>query len=391
MKKSEIIKLIQKFESVLEKPRRQSKELDNLRYEELKKTCCELNDELFTAHWNSGNYGKILEDIALIAVKLDDPIGMCNLGIYYKIIKNDDVNASLYFKMGHDLGVDICTYNYFMVLMDNYLNETNKFNITNDMIDKMIKYYENITNDDQLYNKELAKYRTSLYYLGNYYLKKAGDNDKASEYFKRGHDLGDKLCTNNYCSLKFNMGKKFYEQNNFDGMIKEYELAANAGDNNVTYLLGKYYSENKEKYDTKKDVNVMYYLGMYYYFNQDYENAEEMAKRGYELEDKKCQELYGLIKFSMGFRHSEKREYDKMKENYKFAIKMGNTNAMNNLGIYYHDIEKNNENSHELALHYTKMAMDLGHEDARDNYHSIKESLMCIIFQNLQEVSRCYF
>ena len=57
------------------------------------------------------------------------------------------------------------------------------------------------------------------------------------------------------------------------------------------------------------------------------------------------------------------KDYNKMKEYYLMAIKKGNSHAMNNLGYQYQYIEKNNA----LALKYYYMAMKQGNVQAMLN------------------------
>jgi tetratricopeptide (TPR) repeat protein len=87
------------------------------------------------------------------------------------------------------------------------------------------------------------------------------------------------------------LGVYYKKQEDYDNMIKYYQMAIEKGNSNAMYNLGLYY-EKQEDYDNmmkyyqmateKGDLDAMNNLGFYYEKKKDYDNMAKIAKMIYD-------------------------------------------------------------------------------------------------------------
>ena len=96
----------------------------------------------------------------------------------------------------------------------------------------------------------------------------------------------------------------------------------------------------------------------------------------YNMNDIKADNIYNIddniYLYDIGLKYYTDKKYDLAKKYYLMAIAKGNTDAMNNLGFYYIDIEDNSY----LIKKYLFMAIQKGNTSAMNNlglYYETRE------------------
>lgn len=363
--RTKLFNLISNIELKLKKEQTTFSDLEIKSTEELTDYYCEMNSELFEIYWDLCisrriDYSCLLE-LALIAYQYKHCFAMCNIGAYYSVLKKDDDTAIKYWKEGLDLGNISCLNNYYVILNRWYADSENSKKVSEDMTHNLlqhhIKQYE-LKNDPSVANN-----------IGVCYYKQ-GNLELAEKFWKISYDAENICAKRNYGLIKYESGCKQFENGNMEKMFEDFDISARAGFEDSMVFLIKYCKQNKHnEVDMINPINV-YYLGMFEYLSNNLEKSEEFFKAGYKLGDVRCKEAYMNIKFDTGLKYQNDEQYEQMIESYNLAITLGSTNAMNNLGIYYKDTDI------VQCKKLLKMAADLGHVDAYENYHSVCGSLM---------------
>jgi len=121
----------------------------------------------------------------------------------------------------------------------------------------------------------------------------------------------------------------------------------------IRFIYQYYYNNERiHEYYQKvmNDDNSLIYLGHYYLFRNNY-NVEEYIKWAIELGNSNAMCVLGQYYQNIG------KNCDLMKKYYIQAIELGNSNAMYSLGRYYHYIAYN----YELMQYYDLCAIKLNH------------------------------
>ena len=138
-------------------------------------------------------------------------------------------------------------------------------------------------------------------------------------------------------------------------VVEQYELTYIEGDinHNALYKLWT----TGEMFDTEKSSGLeLNYIGLYYAkVKQDYQKMKMYYLMAIERGDSNAMNNLGL--------YYEFTEVELMKQYYLMAIELGNSNAMNNLGHYY----ENTEVDSELMMRYYLMAIERGNSAAMVN------------------------
>lgn len=384
-----VIQLIISIENDLDKDPTLQTDLESKSLEELTEYYCYMNDELFDVYWDKycAQCGYIrnpkrdhILNLAMIAYdEFHDERSFQNIGAYYFMIEKNFQLALKYWKEGMDVKAGACESNYYIAVESCYFSEDNvkksyiDENDINNMVLYAIKVLENNDNDNEQTDQKRGK-KANI--LGVYY-NQNNDESKALEYFKIGYDLGNVDAKNNYGGIKFCSGYDNQAKENYEEMFSDYEEAIEAGDDNALRNLSIYSYEHKNTDENMQNPKIVYYIGYYYYMKGMMDDASEYFMKGIKLNSDKCKKEYSNVKFDLATMHKKNEEYDEMETNYKLSIAHGNTNAMNNLGIYYNEID-----DIDKAKEYLKMAADLGHDDAYDNYNDVCGNLRWTKLEN---------
>ena len=129
------------------------------------------------------------------------------------------------------------------------------------------------------------------------------------------------------------------------------------------------------------ESDKLLWIGNYYKLNKKYNEMKKYYLMAIELNDSDAM-------FNLGhYYHQIEINYDEMKKYYLMAIKLNNSLAMNNLGYYYKEIK----NYDEMKKYYL-MAINLNNSNAMINlcvyYEDIEKTIICPI--SLNETNICY-
>lgn len=375
----DLINLILETQQILKKTQTNLNILELTPIDDLTEIYCDLNDELFEIYWESfmerkiTNH-KILLNLALIAYELKHPLAICNIGAYYQIILRDFDTAFKYFKEGKELSDPSCTRNYFSLIKKWYFsNDTNLTQkISKTDIDELFEYYLALcknNNDDG--------YAGYLNDLGALYFKEYDNLEKAEECFEKASKLGSKEAKNNYGMLKLNSALKHKENNELEKMFEDLDISEQMDNEEalshaINYVTSLISTKNENSVNNQK---YLYYLGIYYHLLKNNKKSEKFLLKGYKInknndDGKRCINMYTEFKFINACEYAKNNKFDMMIKEYLAAIYYKNTKAMNNLGLYYKNVDMN------LCKKYLKMAIELGNKDAEYNYNVITGRLM---------------
>lgn len=226
-----------------------------------------------------------------------------------------------------------------------------------------IKKYKELINQGELQGYSCA---------GIYYARQ-GDFKEAINYFNKGKEKGSLEA---YAQLGSLYSSFLHD---YEKAVKNYKIAANAGDGKSAHNLGVYYYKNfkydeaykwfMKSYETG-DINSLISIGLMYIDQKKYDEAINTFKkvgklgepRGYrslgilfiknkdvknEKEGikylKKCYEMgYGLCAGGLGTYYEEnKKDYKKAEDWYKKGFELKNVESTSRLGLLYEEILKN--------------------------------------------------
>lgn len=364
--RSKLFNLISDIEPKLKKEQTLLDDLELKSTQELIDYYCDMNTELFDIWWDlcvrrRMNHSCLLE-LANIAYQYKNCLSICNIGAYYSLLKKDDDTAIKYWKEGLELGDISCTRNYYLILHRWYVDPIHNTKVNENMAHNMLHYY--------LQQYELNNDPNDANIVGVCYYKK-NNMELAEKFWKISYESGNMSAKKNYGILKYESGFKHYENGNIECMFEDFDISARTGDTDSIIFLAKYCNQNKCGENDMKDPKILYYLGIFQLLSKNLEKACEFFLNGHNLGDSRCKEEYANTKFSIGLGFQQNKENEQqMIEAYNLAIEFGSIDAMNNLGIYYKDKDINQ------CKKLLKMATDLGHKEAYDNYHSVCGSLM---------------
>ena len=110
--------------------------------------------------------------------------------------------------------------------------------------------------------------------------------------------------------------------------------------------------------DYSNQPNILYFFGVHCGVKKDYNKMKEYYLKAIELNHSDAMNNLGY------YYHFIEKDYNKMKEYYLKAIELNNTYAMNNLGYYYKYIEKDYNKMKEYFL----KAIELNNVHAMNNF-----------------------
>ncbi|MGB5918096.1 SEL1-like repeat protein [Arcobacter sp.] len=244
--------------------------------------------------------------------------------------------------------------------------KNSKYDITQCIKVKYTK--EDIENYKKLINQgELQGYSCA----GIYYMRQ-GNFDEAINYFNKGKEKGSIEAYGQLGSLYSSF------LHDYKKAVKNYKIAANAGDRKAAHNLGVYYYKNftydeaykwfMKSYETG-DLNSLISIGLMYEDQKKYDEAISTFKKVGELGEprgyrslgilfiknkdvkndiegikylKKCYEMgYGLCAGGLGTYYEEyKKDYKKAIEWYKKGFELKNEVSTSRLGLLYEEILK---------------------------------------------------
>ena len=182
-------------------------------------------------------------------------------------------------------------------------------------------------------------------------------NQEASNWLKKAADKGD---TKAYGDL----GRYYFEIQNYQEAIKWLKKAADRGDTNAYSGLGRCYLEIQNYQEASKwlkkavdkgDTKAYKGLGLYYILQQNYQEAINWLKKA---ADKGDTNAYG----GLGRCYVQLQNYQEAINWLKKAIDKGDSDAYGDLGYCYLEIQ-----NYQEAINWLKKAIDKGDSNAYGN------------------------
>jgi TPR repeat protein len=216
--------------------------------------------------------------------------------------------------------------------------------------DTIIKIFNSDDIAEEEYNLEND---IILLLIGNYYELVKQNQELAVKYYEMSANLDNS-------SAMVELGNHYLNNSNDELMVKYYQMAVEKGLKEPLSTLGRHY-RNKKDYDNMKkyfdmgielsDPECMYQYGLYYYL---YGKDNDLAKKYYTMasEHSHPDALFQLAKFYR-FIEKNQEEHDKY---LNMAIELNSESAM----IYASE----NEKSYSKKKHFLELAVKLGNKDA---------------------------
>lgn len=230
------------------------------------------------------------------------------------------------------------------------------------------------------------------YYCACFYDKHKMEEPK-NRYFKMAENVLTISAKNGSMIDAYNLAQVYKQLKNSDYVINYFLMAADFGNYEAWYALGKYYetiSKDYEQmvkyYERAVENNIMgaiLDLATYYSENKQYDKMMTLLEKGISLNT--C----SVPALRLGEYYESEKKYSQMKKYYDIAVNCKDGNAMLNYALYYKHTEDKEEQDVkiELMIKYLKSACDQFNVKAMvelgSYYETIKDTTNMAVYYNL--------